>query len=793
MDLYFLKYNNYYNRVLKIGSDYLPDYEDYFVGTVPGSRFNPHDGVSTVLDSTPYMEEDNLPDYCLVGEGTEVKSRWFVIDAVRIRQGQYNFTLYRDLLADFYNEIKEAPVFVEKGTLSATSPLLFNQEDITFNQIRKEPTLLYDKTECPWVVGYIPSNAFEENKTISKTIGLAAEDADFEVEHIEDWEYANLVGRPVYLNPTPTVRARYNTTEIRGYSKQLKSYLVNASTDSVSKETVEPPHQGDWEGTYGWQPPEPINLRTFKDGLFADETTKGYIDGFVNGTYTPITQAIASSLDDINGQIIKDTTTNLYYTIRVENTPFQEEKMLNAANSLRTSIKNAFLSSFGTAPNTGSTTNTTFSIYTEGTQYTIYLDQFFLTLSTTIGPDRYHLEDQPYDMFCIPYGEINITDDQTFGFTSTRAAASIATEITRDLGAGSVYDVQILPYCPIPYAVSEGPVIDPRRIKHSFITDGANNKISAIFWCRSSSFQVELPYSIPKINTALGIKVASQTKKYRLTSPNYNGAFDFDPQKNGGVTHFAADCTYKPFNPYIRVYPVFNGLYGYGGQYDARGLILGGDFSLPRVESAWANYQEQNKNYQAIFDRQIENIEINNKYQRVNEYFGAFTGAGSAAMSGAITGAMMGSGGGAYGAAIGAGAGATLGIAGGIADLVMNEKLRSEAIDFTKDNFGYQLGNIQAIPTSLTKTSALSINNSLVPMLETYECTTQETNAFINKMMFNGMTVMTIGTIDEYMNQKVFADGYNYFKGKLIRLDTIADDTHIINAIANELNKGVYL
>ena len=793
MNLYFLKYNNYYNRILKTGSNYLPDYEDYIIATINYARFNPNDGVSTVLDSTPYFDENYLPDYCMVCEGTDIISKWFVIDAKRLRQGQYEFTLYRDLLADFYNELKEAPVFVEKGPLPYNSPLLFNQEDMTFNQIRQRPILLYDKTECPWVVGYIPSNAFTENKTITKTIGLAAEDADYEVEHIEDWEYANLVGNSVYLDLTPTVRARYNTTEIRGYAKQNKSYLVNANANNISRETVEPPHQRDWEGTYTWQPPEPINLRTFKDGLFADNTVKGYIDGFVESTYTPITQSVASALDDINGQIIKDTSTDLYYTIRVESKPFQEERMLNAAGTLRTSIKDVFLSSFGTAPNSGSTTNTTFSIYSEGTQYTIYLDQFFLTLSTTIGPDRYHLEDQPFDMFCIPYGEVTITDDQTIGFLTSRAAASIATEITRDLGAASVYDVQILPYCPISYAVSEGPVIDPRRIKHSFITDGEGNNISAIFWCRSSSFQVELPYSIPKGDTAMTIKLASETKKYRLTSPNYNGAFDFDPQKNGGVSRFAADCTYKPFNPYIRVYPVFNELYGYGGQYDARGLILGGDFSLPRVESAWANYQEQNKNYQAIFDRQIENIEVNNKYQRINEYFGAFTGAGSAAMSGAITGAMMGSAGGGYGAIAGAAAGATIGVAGGIADLAINEKLRSEAMDFTKDNFGYQLGNIQALPTSLTKTSALSINNSLVPMLEIYECTDAERNAFINKIMYNGMTVMTIGTIDEYMNQKIFADGYNYFKGKLIRLDTIADDTHIVNAIANELNKGVYL
>lgn len=808
MTLYFLNYNNYYNRTLKKEGDKIGDYGLYIIEAFPNVNFIPNDGITTTQIINWPATQASFPDYMLAWDeanDTEftmtIHSRWFVIESKRTRAGQYEMTLYRDLLADYFDELREAPIFVEKGPLAANSPLLFNNENMTVNQIRQKPTLLYDKTECPWIVGYIPSDAFAENKTISKTIGLAAEDADYEVEHIEDWEYASLVGNPVYLNIVPTIRARYNTTEIRGYAKQNKSYLVSINPDSVSKETIEPPHQGDWEGSYTWQPPEPITLSTFKNGLFADTTTKGYIDGFINGTYTPITQAIASSLDDINGQIIKDTTTNLYYSIRVVSEPFQEEKMLNAANTLRTSIKNAFLDSFVYPPTSGATTNTTFSIYSEGTRYTIYLDQFFLTLSTTIGPDRYHLEDQPFDMFCIPYGEITISDDQTFGFASSRTAASIATEITKDLGAGSVYDIQILPYCPIPYAVSEGPVINPRRIKHNFITDGEGNNISAIFWCRSSSFQVELPYSVPKESTAFGTKIASETKKYRLTSPNYNGAFDFDPQKNGGVSAFKADCTYKPFNPYIRVYPVFNGLYGYGGQYDARGLILGGDFSLPRVESAWANYQEQNKNYNDIFVRKIESLEKQNNYQMANDIFASIAGSGQAMVSGGISGAMMGGmfgagGGGAgmgAGAAIGAIAGSVAGIGSGVADVAINNALRKENLDLTIDQFGYELGNIQAIPTSLTKSSALAINNPLIPMLEVYECSQQETDAYINKLRYNGFTVMTIGTMGEYINQPVFGAGYDYFKGKLIRLEGIADDTHILNAIAAELNKGVYL
>ena len=127
----------------------------------------------------------------------------------------------------------------------------------------------------------------------------------------------------------------------------------------------------------------------------------------------------------------------------------------------------------------------------------------------------------------------------------------------------------------------------------------------------------------------------------------------------------------------------------------------------------------------------------------------------------------------------------------GFADIWINDKLRAENLDLTKDQFGYQLGNIQALPYALSKTSALNINNPIFPLLEIYVCSPEEEQAFKDKITYNGMTVMTVGILADYIPRATANN--NYFKGKLIRLEGIADDTHIINAIASELNKGVYL
>ena len=49
MDLYFMKYNNYYNRIVK-KFDNIDDYVDYMIDSSPTQTvlWNPGDGVNTV-------------------------------------------------------------------------------------------------------------------------------------------------------------------------------------------------------------------------------------------------------------------------------------------------------------------------------------------------------------------------------------------------------------------------------------------------------------------------------------------------------------------------------------------------------------------------------------------------------------------------------------------------------------------------------------------------------------------------------------------------------------------------
>lgn len=290
-------------------------------------------------------------------------------------------------------------------------------------------------------------------------------------------------------------------------------------------------------------------------------------------------------------------------------------------------------------------------------------------------------------------------------------------------------------------------------------------------------------------NTVLNRKLANECDVVRLVSQNYSAIFEFSPAKSGGVEGFLADCTYKPFAPYIHILPKLKGLYGenFVAIDDARGLICGGDMSLPQLSNAWANYQLNNKTYQEMFDRQIKNIDVQNAVNRQGAIANAIAAPFIGGAGGAMVGAKM-SGGNPYGAAIGAVVGAIGGgVAGGI-DAANTFKLLEENKQYTIDMYGYNLQNIQAIPTSLTKTSALTYNTRVWPFIEYCTCTSTEKEALKDKLNYNGMTIMKIGKLKNYTLGE-----HKFYKGQLIRLPDITEDSHVIYEIYNELNKGVYL
>ena len=792
--IYLLKYNNYYNRIVK-KEDTLGAYltQDCLLDTFENVNFVPADGVDTTL---VVKHEGPNPDYLIVADGNDIESRWFVVESDIIRGGQYRLTLHRDVIVDSYDLVVNAPCFIEKATLSNNDPFIFNGENMTFNQIKQSETPLKDETGCAWVVGYIPKDSFtgEQSTRTVKTDFILADSADIVVENIDQWEYYPyitqkyksyysedpiFVGRAAMMNGTVRM---WNQFGSQGTSLELTSAIYNRFfelVDGVVTTDLTINNMAD-VGIWG------IDGTRAKAAQNWAGSARSTLQSALATTLGLHTAAQTSTFLGLNSKTIYDSTNKKYYRIRVEGTPVRNiQNVTTSMPTLFNTMSNNLVRDCGNVEIGGAVKNiqitgtagaTSFATEASYYEYSVYLDQYTISANVVISTpeNRYHLEDQPYDMFCMPYSDsLKIYQNGVQLTTaSSSLAINLATQIGASTGSGNVYDIQLLPYCPVRYCIMDDNTFDVKGSKFDLIKTSDGNTVGVLLWATKSSFTLNIYRNIATINP----KIENLVDKWRLCSPNYNGQFEFSPAMNGGVDYFNVDCTYKPFNPYIHVNPNFKKLYGKDFN-DARGLICGGDFSLPQVSNAWADYQLNNKNYENIFNREIQNLQVQQKAQRIGD------------IASAVGGIAGGAGG--LGLALGAGgavAGGILSAGAGVTDVIVGEKLRAEAMDYKRDMFGMQMGNIQALPTNITKTTAFTYNNKLFPILEYYTCTIEERNALLDKLRYNGMTVGRIGKIADYLANA----SDQYIKGRIIRIEGVSDDFHYYKAISDEIYKGAF-
>lgn len=805
MNLYIYDYNNYYNRIYKKAGDSIADYVDYlYYGPVVGVYgFTPGDGVNTtqVIGTNVQPYYDGKGNYLIAHnpETNEIDSRWFIIDHNRTRNGQWVLTLRRDLIADYYYDIIEAPMFIEKATLSADNPLLFNKEEMTYNQILKSSTQIKDKSGCSWIVGYYAKNATNIQGTVKTNIKEDVPAINIDTP-IRNWIYYDnqtnpFAGVPSAINYVFRV-ANQSAAAKMGYKFNINSnsgITTPTQDNSLSNESLKCMAN---TAMVAWGIDDYITTNNLLPSM------NSYV-----GAYAQVsTQAQLNEFLSYNGKLVRDTNgeiylVNIYQESAKTNTyDVTSGNLFNTLSNIATNAKYTKSDSSGTdwligqKCFSGSVSTSTFKVDVTANTYRLGLtrQQEYEVSYDLTSATKLITEDAPYNLFAIPYGAITVKDILNNKQYTTEAELGLNTAVTMQVQATSsvIYDLQLLPYCPIPELITDdGEITVTSGDQFSLITYGNDNSVEVkgvIFNIAKSAFSFNIPYTVTTGLTAIDRKVNNECDKWRLSSPNYSNYFDFSVEKNNGIQYFNVDCAYKPYTPYIHINPNFNGLYGYDDN-SPRGLVLGGDFSLSQVIDQWQQYQVQNKNFQNIFDRQIQNMEIQQKYQRIGDIASAITGSFTGAGSGALAGAAY-SGGNPYAAAAGAIIGGVTSTAAGIADVAINDKLRAEALDYTQDMFGYQLGNIQALPSTISKVSSFNPNNKIFPVIEYYTATDIEKNALKDKIKYNGMTVMTIGKIVDYLQID-----QSYIKGKLIRLENISDDFHIINAISGELNKGVYI
>lgn len=410
------------------------------------------------------------------------------------------------------------------------------------------------------------------------------------------------------------------------------------------------------------------------------------------------------------------------------------------------------------------------------------------------------LPDAPYAMMTLPYATKDYYNGETkLGTITRQQALQIAQATSRKYNSGGwLMDIQLLPFCPcIEVLRTDGNIDLSKAVANArvYYDDASSqnlvNKIGGVICCRRSTFQANIydaTGALFKVHV-FDIKIENQTTKYRIVSSNGNGVFEFSPAKmtyaDDTDIGFLARCTYMPHQPYIRVFPQFARMYG-GDYNDYRGLICGGDFSLPQISDSWESYQVQNKNYQAMFNRQIESLDKQQTVGLISDITGAVSGAVGGVAGGALSGSMIG---GTRGAVVGGIAGGVASFAGGAADVGINAYLRSDQREAAIQQHNWQLQNIQALPYSVTKVNNFNVDSNYVPYLEIYVCDDSETDNFIKYLALRSYTINRYGRLVDYIK----ATGRTFLKGMIIRQSEVDDDSHYIAAIADEVNQGFYI
>lgn len=906
------KFNNYFNRIIK-GYATLAEYESAvgngnFYLYSKAINYNPNDSVSTelIMNDCPFD-----PDYLLILDSNgDIVARWFVLESIFTRNGQRKFSIRRDVIFDYLDKLMTSPVYVEKGWLKDTDPFIFNPEGMSFNEIKTDEILLKDNTNTAWIVGYIAQNTGAHNITLQQeaiidyiSLSTIASEMNISEDTLASLLNFNDVSTPSYF--TQKVEIRYGTSESSIPPHVFKERLFfKPDFSSLISHTSEMALS--WNKT----------LYKYKSNMFD-----------INPNYEGADNAVIQNIITQASSIISGMTTtferpyltedqlavlrryagegqkpilynNIYYNLQVNVSGTVEDvsgpAIYTSFGGLSTALNNAAATP---AFQASATFHNDGEISVRLTSQLAYIQMIEAStestvpqLETKITTTRNKIQTQNFDMFCIPLATTSIKDDNSYDFKTkdNNTSLRIAGEIVREL-ASEIYDLQLLPYFPIPELINSGKIdisnltedndynfikaynttaapqirfnaqpvslspdgqgyysysgnltagTDPWPSDPSDITELSllstspsgidiedlsltyettpQKKIvisfkstrapvmpqpwivvyvdfkytvaeeiqSIIFWAKNNSFSTIIE---KELSAEEPIKVEIECNKYRLCSPNYQGSFDFNLAKNGGqVNYFIAEGTYKPYTPYIKVAPDFSLLYGsnFG---DARGLICGGDFSLPRLKDAWEEFELQNKNYQNIFNREIQNLdftqELDYKKQLISGGLGILTGGAAGAGAGAVVG-------GGYGAI----AGAAIGIAGSTVGMAIDTNYmvqqQREQRQLAIDKFNYQLGNIKALPYTITKIGSFTINSKIWPFVEFYTSTEEEKEALKQKLKYESMTVMRINLLGDYYR---INNELHYFKGSLIRNEEIAEDNHVFEAIYDELLKGVYI
>ena len=796
-----LNFHHYTERSIDKYED-IDSYNDYSHIDREIFNFTFNNYISTSLDIK--LEEDFKPNYLLLIKDDKIHSRWYITNISQNSGNQHKLSLKRDIIADNLDTIMNLPnTYITKGYTDINNSCFFNKEDLIVNEIPKKLYPLRDELGCPWLVAYVnkydikssdssrPEDKnpwtvnYKTNLNLSYNYEESLSTAKANLTSLylvkDEHIYINIViistNYPTnawivqfdLLNRTNKIIGNVDQADLSKYPNYIKVTLnttLNSFCSAMSDTFYD-------------------NRNTIINLLFPDYNKLNSMSELMNISFK------------YKNSIIKDS--NKYYEIdnNVENSYLTNLKdtylnnYQNLFNNILTIMKNK--DSSVTSVVGRATANTSIYISTLHSYLSYTVKQLNSTDSSiTISKTRRTCGNSLYDIICSPLkikgntlysidGEYySLNDDETFSFYNN---------LSNCIGTSNVYDIQILPYCPIRDVLKYNSDSDALEIKlnssdENIIYQKKNNLLLLYVNNINISFDIDTSsnnnYSNPSLMFEKDEDISKKnylTNKYKLVSPNFSSEYEIPLYENKGILYMNVDMTLLPNNPWIKINPIYNYLNGKDLD-DIRGLIIGGSLSISQISNSWTEYILQNSNYSQLFESQIAYQEYQNKMSMT-----------STAIQSGLTALGTGFTGGLINPVLGAIGGTASGVAG-LIDNIVQAGMNKKQIEFQKEQWNLQLGNIKNKPNVLSKITSINKNFKYFPFIIHYKSTDEEIENVENYLKLNGMTINRIGKLVDYYNLDY------YLAGEIKDYDNI--DLNLLSSeeyeyLKNEIKQGFYL
>ena len=833
--LHLLKnFDNYANRRLIIRAtinDYITD-EDIFIGTFEKRNFVFGDGIQTT-HIINYVGALPTPSYIIVENETDHSfTRWFVTNCNENRGCQYTLTLKRDSVADYFENIKSSNLLIKKGWVGNDNVLVFNSEPQNYNKIKTNELLIKDKTQSGYVIGFISSNVSGSSSDKIYTNYKDSVYVDFDYSDLDSDTQDYFVlpnGTPVSTTTAVVDDNKGNICLSYNYGLQnivtsglFETYTIydgtgyvraNGTKNKLSGTTDNRSNRNGYYYTTS-QANSTLNPSSncyatldYENGVVPSNFLDVCSNGFSYYIASRITNKDISSWYSLLGLSNTKKESLKYYdgkicniggtyyqchfvptnkrTINVSGllwsayTINQMRDIMPPSNIVNTFAQNGYGDSmnYATEHDRDALTINDMHVQAYVGDYYIQLSVYEKTAYTYLTPtaNRQHLSDAPYDMFVIPYTngftyEVNATEY----VANQQMALNLAQQICLSLGSSEVYDIQIVPFCPFQTTAVQDD-LDFSLENSQAIYDTNDVVIGYYFWAYNSSLNFSIKEERELLtlqNSSYTYKEISQLRDYILCSPNKDSTYGFNPCMNNGIFKWNISFDYRPFSSYVKIQPQWNWLYGeeyYNSKTDTRGLVFNGAYSITQLSNAWANYVASNKNYQQIFDTNLTTqITKFDKQQKAQWDTVGMRNYSLFPVS------------------------SVLKIIGESKQMDYDREIFNIDTTAQRQIFNYQLDNIQSQPYAISKLTSLNSDFRVFPYIEVYDASPKELDLFRDMIKFNGMTIMTIGYIGEYLKP----NDETFIQASIIRFSDfigVENSYRLVSDINQELTLGIYV